>query len=475
MAAAWLALAVVFNFLPRSSWSQLEKRQLAKFPEFSTEALWSGQYTQAVSNWYSDTEPFRDVFMAVSMEENAALALSISDDDVTFHATAPAADASEIVAETDNTDGRTVAELTDLPNADVDARIENNGIIVVGRGDKVRALMAFGGSAKSGTAYAEAANEYKRVFGSTINVYCMTIPTAIDFYCPEKARSRTNSQRATINNIHSHLDADVYAVDVYTALGAHVEEDIYLRTDHHWAPLGAYYAAQQFAKIAKVPFRTLESYQRKVVKNYVGSMYGYSNDISLKKAPEDFVYYTPKNIAYSTTYIDYTLNDGYNIVAESKPAKGPFFYRYKDGNGGAYCTFMGSDKRIVKVHTATKNNRRLLIMKDSFGNALPGYLFYSFEDIVVVDYRYFTKNMRRFVAENKITDILFANNIFNASSRKITARYSRFLTQNDASLPSAPPVAQKKISNKTTVDSVATSVENGNNEEPTSESVEVGL
>lgn len=435
MAAIWLALAVVFNILPRSTWSHLEKRHLASFPAYSASALLSGSYTQAISRWYSDTEPFRDIFMAVSMEEKAALALSVSDDDVTFHAATPTAaplpDPTAV-----NDDGRHgIPQLTDMPDADADAKIANAGIIIVGRGEKVRALMAYGGSAAGGASYAEAANEYRRVFGPSVKVYSMTIPTAVEYYCPEKARRCTSSQRATINNIHRLLSPDVYAVDVYTPLGAHVNEDIFLRTDHHWAPLGAYYAAQQFAKIAKVPFRSLQNYQRRVVAGFVGSMYGYSNDISIKKAPEDFVYYIPKGVEYTTTYIDYTLDDSYRIVAESRPCKGPFFYHYKDGNGGAYCTFMGSDKRIVKVHTSTKNGRRLMILKDSFGNAIPGYLFYSFEDIVVVDYRYFTKNMRRFVDENKITDILFANNIFNACSSKIAARYSRFLAQNDVPLP----------------------------------------
>lgn len=445
MAALWLALAVVFNFLPRSTWSQLEKRQLAAFPTFSFEALLSGEYTQAVSRWYSDTEPYRDVFMAVSMEEKAALSLSLSDDDVTFHAAAPEPQTTGDDDASEKQERHDIAELSDLPNADADAKIANAGIIIVGRGDKVRALMAYGGSSNGGAAYAEAANEYKRTFGSSVKVYSMAIPTAIDFYCPEKARKCTKSQRATINNIHRLLSPDVYAVDVYTPLGNHVNEDIYLRTDHHWAPLGAYYAAQQFAKVAKVPFRTLQSYQRRVVTGYVGSMYGYSNDISLKKAPEDFVYYIPNGVEYTTTYADYTLNADYRIVAESKPCKGPFFYHYRDGNGGAYCTFMGSDKRIVKVHTSTRNGRRLMILKDSFGNAIPGYLFYSFEDIVVVDYRYFTKNMKRFVADNKITDILFANNIFNACSSKIAARYAHFLTQEDVLLPGRMPAVKDSM------------------------------
>lgn len=117
---------------------------------------------------------------------------------------------------------------------------------------------------------------------------------------------------------------------------------------------------------------------------------------------------------------------------------------------------MGGDTRITQVKTGVKNHRRVMILKDSFGNALPGYLFYSFEEIHVVDYRYFTKNMRKYVADNKITDILFANNIFNAYSNKICKRYMRFLNQNDHTLTA--PTKQKTAPNTTETDSSAKAV-----------------
>ena len=37
--------------------------------------------------------------------------------------------------------------------------------------------------------------------------------------------------------MYAHLSDSVKAVDIYTALGKHAKEDIFLRTDHHWAPL----------------------------------------------------------------------------------------------------------------------------------------------------------------------------------------------------------------------------------------------
>jgi hypothetical protein len=446
IATVFAAFTFVFDTMPRSRYSELEKRELAGFPEFSWEKLFSGDFTKGINSWFSDSEPFRDVFMMCSMEEKNLLKLHIGNDaeQVTFHASADGSDSGESDEMDLEMAERNVGKFHNAATADENAKIANRGIIIVGSGNKTRALMAYGGSSKGGVKYAESANLYKEVFGAGVNVYCMVIPTAVDFYCPDKARKCSNEEQPTINNIYAHLSKDVHAVDVYSALARHVNEDIFLRTDHHWAPLGAYYAAQQFAKVAKVPFKSLASYERHVVHDYVGSMYGYSKDIELKKNPEDFVYYVPKGVTYTTYYTDYTINSNYEVTGEGKPYKGKFFYKYKDGNGGAYCTFMGSDTRITRVVTSTKNHRRVLILKDSFGNAIPGYLFYSFEEVHVVDYRYFKKNMKDYVRDNKITDILFANNIFNCYSSKISSKYTKFLSQTGGGFAPKTTAAPKK-------------------------------
>lgn len=426
----FLVLMIVFDTFPRTKVSMLEKRELATFPTFSVEKLKDGSFTKGISSWFSDSEPFRDKFMELSMAIKGWMALSPSDDNVTFHASNnPMKPVAKPRVSGDGIDDRTVDEYENNVTADENAKIANAGIIIVGKGDKVRALMAYGGGPNGCLGYAKAANTYKQVFGNKVNVYCMVIPTAVEFYCPEKAKNCTNPQRPTINNVYTHLLPAVKPVDIYSVLGRHAKEDIFLRTDHHWAPLGAFYAAQEFARVAKVPFRPLKNYERKVVKGYVGSMYGYSNDISVKNAPEDFVYYEPKGIKYTTTYINYTVNKNFHITKETKPIEGPFFWHYRDGSPGAYCTFMGGDTKITVVRTGTKNGRRLIILKDSFGNALPGFLFFSFEEIHVIDSRYFNKNMKAYVKEHKITDILFANNIFKAYSSHTYGAYMRFLKQ----------------------------------------------
>jgi hypothetical protein len=315
------------------------------------------------------------------------------------------------------------------PQIEEKAKIANHGIVLVGSQPNVRALMGYAGKPEICNAYARMANKYQSVLGEGVQVYCLLIPSAIEFYCPEKARSRVKSQRETIYTAYEQLDSCVKAVDAYKNIAKHTDEDIYLRTDHHWSPLGAYYAAEMIAKTAGVPFRDLSHYERKVVKNFVGSMFRYSGDISVKRSPEDFVYYEPIGVEYETTYITYTVDENYQVTGSYGPTKGKYFHSFKDGSGNAYCTFMGGDSKITQVRTSTDNGRRMLLIKDSFGNAIPGYLFFSFEEIHVIDARYFTRNIVQYVKENGITDLVFGNNVSFASAGSTLSAYNRFLTQ----------------------------------------------
>ena len=142
------------------------------------------------------------------------------------------------------------------------------------------------------------------------------------------------------------------------------------------------------------------------------------------------MYYVPKNVEYTTTYYEYELTDG-KITGASAPETGNFFIKYKDGSSMAYCTFMGGDSKIVHVETNAGTGRSLLILKDSYGNALPGYLFGSFDNIYVVDMRYFTHNIVDYIKDNGVTDVLFANNAFHAATASTVTYYNTFLTQQD--------------------------------------------
>ncbi len=451
----FLAIAIIFLFFPRPTFSEVERRELKTPPEFSFARLIDGSYMADVSSWFSDSQPFRDEFMTLSMTIKKGMALQTKegDEQFVFHQTGDVG-ADLMPGGMDEAERQAAESLKEqadreIPDGDISAadgeasKMSKSGILIVGTGDKVRALMNFGGTPASGNPYVATVNAYQEALGPGVKVYSMVVPIAMEFYCPEEARKRPGlykSQLPTIKHIYSSLSPQVHAVNAYTALSDHVHEDIYLRTDHHWAPLGAYYAAREFARTAGVHVPDLSEFDANVIHRFVGSMYGYSKDISVKNAPEDFTYYTPKNKSYTTTFTIVNVDKDFRITGEGKPFKTQFFKKFKDGSGNAYLTFMGSDFLIVKVETGVKNGRKLAILKDSYGNAIPGYLFGSFEEVHVLDFRYFPHNIVEYCRHNGITDFLFVNNIFNACSAGVAAKSKALLTRKDRSFD--PPATK---------------------------------
>lgn len=450
---------------PREEESVLEQRKLAKFPELTAESWFNGEYTSGVNKWFTDTVPFRDnlTVIATALEElngfrqdeirlhNVTGPASKDDDkepqkpspkpDNSTPEQKPTNDRPQQSAPPAETTERTHPDETQQPEgnheiappeneipADDAVNITNNGIAVIGSGANTRALMLYGGSLSVGESYAKVINKYKEALGDGVNVYSMVIPTAAEFYSPPAVQPYTASQLKNINNIIANLSDNVRAVDVYTPLSSHTNEYIYTRTDHHWSALGAYYAAQQFAQTAGVPFMDISQYEQRVVHDYVGTMYSYSGDVQLLNNPEDFYYYVPQGVDYTCTYYNYILDENGSIIGMEEPYDGSFFIKYSDGNSMAYCTYMGGDAKIVHVSTGTNNGRKLAIFKDSYGNALPPFLFGSFEDIYVIDMRYFTYNAVEYLTDRGITDVLFANNAFHAATASTVTYYERFLT-----------------------------------------------
>lgn len=303
---------------------------------------------------------------------------------------------------------------------------KSRNIIVVDSGMHTRAFEPFGSLPHGAEPYAEMVNEYKRRLGDSVTVYCMTVPNAVAYYCPEEQQTWTRPEKPVLDNLYRHLSDSVIGVRIYDVLKQHTSEPIYSRTDHHWAPLGAYYAAGEFARAARVDFKPLSAYEKKTVRGYVGSMYTFSKDMAVKKAPEDFIYYEPQGIDYKAYFTNYTVAKG-RTVGESKPEERNFFIHYKDGSAGAYCCFMGGDTHTVRVVTGVKNHRRLMILKDSYGNAVASNLFYGFEEVHVVDFRYFPHNILEYVRDNAITDVLFCNNLIHACSASTARKYRAML------------------------------------------------
>lgn len=297
--------------------------------------------------------------------------------------------------------------------------VQTNGQLVVDIDGHTWGISLYGGG--DGANYATYLNEFKELVGSSVNVFNMVVPTAGAYYLPAGYEDYNASHRDSINSIANKL-VNVINVDGYAALEAHTSEYIYTRTDHHWEPLGAYYAAQAFCDIAQTPVKELSTYKTETIDGFVGTMYAFTDyNERIKNDPDTFTYYIPST-EYTATYyttdfkVDEQFSQFHSIFVD-QPAS------------GAYSTFMGGDQKIVKIETANKNGRKLCIFKDSYGNAEVPFYIDSFEEIYVCDIRYFDLYAPDFIKENGITDVLFTMCTFSAVGENAEGIKNNLLSQ----------------------------------------------
>ena len=132
-------------------------------------------------------------------------------------------------------------------------------------------------------------------------------------------------------------------------------------------------------------------------------MYAFTQDPVLLNHPEDFVMYKPQN-TYSVKY--------YSPSYEELDRGNTLFFDTDVSN--LYASIMGGDEVITEIQTDVKNGRKLVMFKDSFGNAMVPFLLNSFEEVCVVDMRYFERNAIDYIQEKGATDVLFADCVFTA-------------------------------------------------------------
>ena len=406
---------------PRSTESQIEKRKLATFPQFSFSSYFSGEFTRQAAEFYNDTVPFRDSFKTAGYNFKGIFGLHTADEvkivgakeikkpkPVETSKPTQESKPSETSKETSKqesavsqTPQESKSETSQMGEADYTVE---NGIIVVNHNGHYRALELLGGG--TGNTYVEALNNFHRDLGDSVQIYSMIAPLASEYYLPSNYSGFSINQKECFDSIASRLDDGIVSIDIDTVLAQHTAEDIYFRTDHHWTPLGAYYAAQKFAEVANLDFKDLSTYQKNDIEGFVGTMYAFTEDPHINNDPETFTYYVPSNIDDCIT--EYYDTDFTNM------SEGHFFVNVGDPQHNAYMTFMAGDQQVVRVKTNVKNGRKLAIVKDSYGNSIPGYLFSSYEEIYVIDMRYFDLNLVNFVKEQEITDLLFTMVAYSA-------------------------------------------------------------
>lgn len=246
---------------------------------------------------------------------------------------------------------------------------------------------------------------YKELFPNT-RISLLPGPVSSVVIDDPEITSNYGSQKGVLDSMQSRFSAGINFVNPYDAIFSHRDEYLYFKSDHHWTQLGAYYAYTAFAEsvgLTPVPLSSME----KIVINdsYNGSMYNYTGDARVKSFIDQIDAYLPTKSATMTV----TRRDGKTLTYD----------RLIVPEIGSYLSFIAGDHPYTVINVPENpQDKSILVMKDSYGNAFIPFLAEHYGNIIVVDPRYCDINVYEQFKDYGLTDILFINNVQSQNSIK---------------------------------------------------------
>ena len=230
--------------------------------------------------------------------------------------------------------------------------------------------------------YAASVNHLAAAMPDSVNVFCIAVPSAAEFYGPSNVYT---NQTAGIKTLYANLSERVTPINIVKPLYAHAGENIYFRTDHHWTQRGAYYAYREFAEIKGETVPEIWSYPV-TYGSYVGSLASFSKGTAaeriLKNAPDSLEKFSAPNYVDGAAY-----NDMY-----MKSYKSSLRAVYENWN--TYTAFIGGDNPLSVFVSNCQSGKKLVVLKESFGNAFATWALSNYSEVYVIDVRKFNNGTR---------------------------------------------------------------------------------
>ncbi|WP_342513779.1 DHHW family protein [Sporosarcina sp. FSL K6-1522] len=234
-----------------------------------------------------------------------------------------------------------------------------------------------------------------------IQSYLLLAPTSVSLYEDKLPLfAQTANERAAFETAQRELASVLRVVDVYDVLRLNKDEPIYFKTDHHWTMHGAYLAYRETAKAMGIEAYEEDDFRIETVsENFYGTRYSKANTIGIE--PDQIDVYLPKFEASQTvTYEDGQESDSF------------YEWGYLEKRD-QYSLFLDGNHALVTIKTGLKNGRKLAVVKDSYAHAFIPFLANHFEEIHVLDLRYYHADVLAYLGEQRISDVLLLYSVAN--------------------------------------------------------------
>lgn len=252
--------------------------------------------------------------------------------------------------------------------------------------------------------YSKCAAYYKQLFGDDVTVSLVVAPVSSMVVDNPDVLAKIADQRSYLVNMALGTDPSVRFVNVYDEMYPHRSEYLFFRSDHHWTARGAYYAYAAFAKLRGLTPTPLEDFDLKIQNpSYSGSMYQSTQDYRVKNFTDSIeAFYSRKKMTMTVTATNGSVSTYDNCILPSSVT---------------YSAFIAGDNPYTVINVPENpQDRNILVLKDSFGNAFVPFLAENFGNIIVVDVRHYTGNIYEQLKDYGLSDIVFVNNIQAANT-----------------------------------------------------------
>lgn len=428
------ALTVVSFIIPlRPTQSMDEKRNLAEFPEFSLEALVSGDYFDDITLWFSDTYPGRDkwISLAASTKELHGIQDVKIYGDVQLQETVPLEFDHNSSSETRPPETEppatqppatdpleTQAPVTEPPETEPPETtpptepVEEWGGVNAGEGADIylgsviqvgdTAFNYFRFSQNQSDKFVNTMNWYAEAMADheDLNVVTVLFPTAVGVMVEPEYQEKIGctDQGQVIDYIFSGITEDIVKVDLFDTLVEHNDEYLYFRTDHHWTALAGYYCYRDtMLALGKEP-KELDYYEEWDQGKFRGSNYYKCNQSSKLTLDNVFAYNPPGDIT----------------MMINSNEKGRFSWPLltdmsKSKEGSKYMCFLAGDHALCEItNNDLPDGPTCVLVKDSYGNCVAPFFVADYHKVYVVDYREYRKmNMKKFADAYDVDDMIF--------------------------------------------------------------------
>lgn len=343
----------VWSFLLKDrEFSEMENRNLAQFPTFSWKNLKDGSFTDGLEKYVSDQLPFKDELVTLKTDTDRLLMHDLQNG-VYFGKDGYYLQDYKQDSDQVEKNAECINELAKLcPDADISFMLVPNSISVMS--DKLPSVNNSGDQSE------------------TIDKVKEMLDEKIRFYCPMSDLKQA-AQDGT---------------------------QVFYKTDHHWTSDGARVGFDGLMKAMGEP-ELKADYDVKEIPDFLGTLYS--------KAPSAFA---DKDTMKLLTDKSNTMTVEY--INEKKTSDSIFDTSFEDKKD-KYSTFFGGNFANVHItSTGAQQDKKVLILKDSYANCAMPYFTSMYSDVTMIDLRYYhiqEKTVSEYIKDNKIDKVILLYNV----------------------------------------------------------------